>query len=205
MYLLYWVQKTALPNWYSQYTTGNLSSSIGMNLKTLNGLFGMLENSQVNANGPSFMQAFNQSMQLFQMSSIVPQLIDMSGNVTDLDSIVKECLYNFWLQNKDSTDPAMQEQLANAMELYNQDEIRKNFVMTFANAQRLIGSLGTWANIASRYSDVLNQSAWYTKLSNAAGKASIMVTAISVGILVLPILKGGFQNMSAAEKTQWAL
>ena len=129
MELFYWIENASLRNWYALYTSGKASLSIGMFLKQLNGLFGLLENNAINtqANGRNFMQAFNQEVRLFQMTSIVPQLVDINGNSSEIDSLMKECLYSYAQQYKNVNSDDHKAAVEAAMKLYKEKELRTNF------------------------------------------------------------------------------
>jgi hypothetical protein len=206
--LLYWVEHVSLPTWYALYTSGNTSSSIGMTIKRINGLFGVLENNQVNTaiNGTNFMGAFNDAIRMFQMTSLIPQLIDLDGNSSDFDSLLKAMLEQFWTNYHDSSDPKLAEQANYAKELFQNDELPKKFILPFVRAQRFAGSLGSWGILVEKWTKFAEGSKWFQRLGAVGGKMlSLFRYATAASLVILPLLPGAWNAMSATDKVLWGV
>ncbi|KAK5993804.1 hypothetical protein PT974_07241 [Cladobotryum mycophilum] len=192
--LLYWVEKVSLPLWYAQYNGGGLSASIGREIKKLNSIFGVLEDDQVNKEegGRSFMQAYNEAIRLFQMTSIIPTLVDIDGNSSEFDTLVKACLREFWERNKNSPNSKMVEQAAFAIELYRNNDLRNKMIAGYKRAQILAGGLNNWGVMVRRWEDIVGNSKWFLKLGSKGQKLlrTVQITA-AVVILGLPLFPGG--------------
>lgn len=91
---MYYNEKISLPAWYVWFTSGSTASSFRMNIKKSNGLFGVLENNQVNTEKDSLklMEADNSGIRVCQMTAIIPQLVNLDDSSSDFDSIFKACL-----------------------------------------------------------------------------------------------------------------
>ncbi len=201
--LLYWVQKSSLPNWYAQYTTGTTSSSLGMYIKTLNGTFGVLEDNQVNMAGHNFMQAFNQSIQIFQMTAIIPQLVDLDGNLSNFDSLLKDCLYEFWNHYKDSQDQTMTDHVQAALKLYQDDAVRRDFYMPLVTFQKLGGAGMNWGHITQMWTATVGDSLWFQALQWGATGLKLMGVLASSVMMFIPLMAGGIDNLEPAVMASW--
>jgi hypothetical protein len=122
--LFYWRQNFYLPLLYAESTSGTLSISTSMKLKALSSVFGILEGSAQNPNGKSFQEAFNDLVQMYQMSSIIPQFVDAGGNFSDFDSIMKAMLQKFADDNMNNSDPDIVKEAQNAKKLAGDDILR---------------------------------------------------------------------------------
>ena len=207
-YLLYYIEKVTLPTWYDVYTTGNMSSSIGMNIKKLNGLFGVLENDQVNTtkDGINFMEAFNGAVRMFQMSSIIPQLVDLDESSSDFDSIVKACLEEFWQKYSDNSDPNIAEQALLAKQLWSDDELRWKFFNPLKKMQRFVGaSVAAWNVLMKQWEHLLQESKWFKLLKFGQKFFVLMQKVIAVAMFIMPLIPQFWSQMSPSDKTVFAM
>ena len=201
--LYYWCTQYYLPNLYAQVTNGTLSSTVCRTMKKLSGTFGMLEGSAQNPNGKSFQEAFNDMIQVYQMTSIIPQFVDANGNSEDFDSIMKAMLEQFYEDNSNSLDQDIVKEAVNAETLADDDTMRGNFFANLRTAIVMTGTTGLWSAVAQQW-QVLNELCpWYQKLAGAADMASTFFRSACVVLLILPMLSGGWSQMSPAQKTSW--
>ncbi|KAK5489509.1 hypothetical protein LTR46_003486 [Exophiala xenobiotica] len=206
--LYYWVQKASLPNWYAQYTGGSKSSNIGMSIKKLNSLFGSLENHNVAPDSQrSFMQSFNETLRMFQMTSIIPQLVDPTGKHVDFDSILKDCLNAFWNHYQDvgKDDPSIQELVGYAKQLDADDKMRKDFLVPFFDAARVAGAAGNWTNTMTQWADMVSQNSWFKGLAQGAKLLRTMQYVAGAALLLMPLMPGMWSSMREEDKTKWAI
>ncbi|KAK2762104.1 hypothetical protein FQN54_001111 [Arachnomyces sp. PD_36] len=205
--LLYYVERVSLPTWHNQYMTGHGSSSLGMNVKKLNGLFSVLENDKINTaeGGINFMGAYNEAIRAFQMTSIIPQLVDIDRNSSDFDSIVKECLHQFWNNYKDSSDTDLAKKAIDAEELYSNDELRKKFFQPLAKAGRLAQSSSSWNVMLDMWQDLVEEADWFKALQGASKLFSALKYVMPAVLLIMPFVPGLWNSMSTAEKASWGV
>ncbi|QVM12539.1 hypothetical protein D8B26_007162 [Coccidioides posadasii str. Silveira] len=206
--VLYWVEFSAIPQWYSQYINGTLSESVGRQIKKLNSIFGTVENDQVNTaeGGRSFMEAFNDAVRLFQMSSIIPQLVDLDRNSSDYDSLVKAALYEFWEKNKNSSTPEIAQQAELAKQLFENDQLRRNFQLSLRSAQALAGGFASWSVLMGKWENIVTETGWYKALgSRARGLFTTIQTLSAAAMIAMPFFTGGWSEMSDAQRASWVM
>ncbi|KAK4661637.1 uncharacterized protein QC763_0105070 [Podospora pseudopauciseta] len=206
MQLLYWVQNSAVKMWYGQYMSGSVSSSVAMRLKQLNTLFGILEDNANNTKpgGKSFMQAFNEEVRLYQMTAIIPQMVDLTGNTKqDIDDLVKECLDQYIKQYQNIDMEAHKEAIEAALLLYQQDELRRKvFKMLFA-LSRTSSTLGSWGATIELWHRELYNRPWFQNVAKIANSVRVLTVLTSVVVLVQPLLTGEWRSMSPEQKVKW--
>ncbi|KAH7108700.1 hypothetical protein B0J11DRAFT_449534, partial [Dendryphion nanum] len=204
--LYYWCQHFYLPMLYAQSVLGTFSQTVSMDLKKLSTVFGILEGSQQNPNGKSFQQAFNDLVQIFHMTAIIPQFVDAGGNLSDFDSILKAMLQQFADDNINNPDTSVAAEAQRAQKLASDDFLRKNFFNSLNESMRLAGTLGTWTNIVKLFGNLNGRSGWYQKLVEGAEMASTMLRSACLVLLVFPMINslgGGWSSMSGAQQTGW--
>ena len=202
-YMLYYLEKIEMPHWYAKYTTGKLASSIGMTIKQHNALFGVLERDQINTakDGINFMGAFNNAIRVFQMTTLIPQLVDVDNTSGDLDSITKECLLEFWRSYKDSSDKGLAEQANRAKELYNNADMLRKFMDPLKKVQRLGGSAASWNLMLQMWDDMVMDSKWFKALQWGSKMFELVKSVTATALMILPFIPGFWANMSDADKT----
>ncbi|KAI9150587.1 hypothetical protein HJFPF1_10362 [Paramyrothecium foliicola] len=186
--LLYHVQQTALPLWYGQYTSGANTNSLSMMQKQLNALFGLLENNQTNTKkgGRNFMQAYNEDMRLFHMTSIIPTLVDPRGNVREIDSLVAECLAEYIEHFKASPDDT--------------------HVQAVKAAQELVGAAaGSWNLTMSLWETTVKDATWFKNMATGAKVLAVFESAAGAAFLLLPLLPGAWDHLTDQQKLSWKL
>lgn len=203
--LLYMVQKSQLPQWYAMYMNGNLSSSIGMRIKQLNGVFEILENNKINKDGMSFSEAYNDTIRAFQMRSIIPQLVDLDGCYSDFDSVLKESLNQFWLHYKDSKDPNLAEQANQAKQLYTNEELRNKFMTSLKASSRLSSAASSWSVIVQMWEETVRKESWFKAALFVNEKFFTCMKYFAASALLMMPLLPVWSTMSTAEKVMWGM
>jgi hypothetical protein len=205
--LLYYVQRSALPNWYGQYTSGSNTNNLSMMQKQLNALFGLLENNQTNSTpgGRNFMQAYNDDMRLFQMTSIIPTLVDARGNMEEIDTLMKECLSDYIEHFKASPDKEHADALEAAEKLYASQELRDKFFLSMANASRLGAAAGSWSLTMSLWEDNIKKAGWFQNLAGSAKYLAVFEAMAGAVLILLPLIPGTWDTMSDKQKLTWKL
>ncbi|KAF3258944.1 hypothetical protein TWF192_011078 [Orbilia oligospora] len=191
-----------IPMLYAQTAAGRESSVVSMNLKSMSSTFGMLEgsNNQTNPNGKTFEQAFNELLRSFQMTMIVPQLVDLGVNKSDYDSIFKAVLQQFYTDNINSQDPNIVKEAVLAQEIAANEAATKGFLDNIVSATRLATALSSWAYIFKFYGDFNEASKWWTGLANSAD-ATAFTTAIFCAIMLTTCNLGNlWKTMTTAQK-----
>ena len=207
MELLYWIQNSSLRNWYAQYTSGSTSSSIGMFIKQLNGLFGILEDNASNTqpNGKNFMQVFNEDVRLFQMMALVPQLVDVNGNASDIDDLVKESLAQYAEKYKDVNMKDHKDAVEAAMKLHGDNELRAKIMRPLFSLKQYISTVSTWTSLMHMWEHQVQQQAWFKNLVKAANFFKMMAFSFAIVLVVLPLIPNVRKEMTDKQKTQWGL
>lgn len=203
--LLYWVETHSLPTWYAQYTTGNQSSSMGMNIKKMNGLFEVLENNKINQDGKSFAEAHNDAIRMFQMQSIIPRMVDLDGCFSEFDSLLKESLQQFWTHYKDSKDINLMEQANHAKKLYQKNQIRRQFLDQFKVFNRVPGSAASWNTTVQMWEKTVRNTRWFKILHGASRFLELMKVCSAVALLVMPMLPGVWSSLKPTDKVMWGV
>lgn len=201
--LYYWCVTYYLPNLSAQAASAATSSTVSRQLKSLSGTFGVLEGSEQNPNGKSFQQAFNDIVRVYMMVAMIPQFVDAEGQSEDFDSILKAMLEQFYQENSNSKDPDIAKEAQNAKVLAGDDAFRRGLFGNLAISMRMGGTLGSWASIVQKFNNFNERSQWYQKLVKYAGIGATLARMACVGLLVVPMLKGGWKSMSVAQKTAW--
>lgn len=204
--LLYVTEKATIKMLYAQYTTGSLSATIAMKLKGLNALFGVLENNQVNTaeGATNFMGAFQEQMRLFQMSSLIPQLVDIDGSASDFDSLVKACLETFWHKYENSDNTHLKEQAALAKTLAQDDTLRNKFLNLLKKAVRLGGASCSWTITMEMWDTLVVGTTWFKVLTYSTKLFALIAYAAGAALIMLPLVPGVWDTMTTADKVYWA-
>jgi hypothetical protein len=205
--LYYFIRKSQIPNWYDQYTQGSMDSDVGMKLKYMNSIFGMLEGGQINPGKglQNFMQAFNNLLRDFQMMSIIPTLIDPNGLVTDMDTILKDCLEQFYEKYKDSQSDPLNQAAADAKFLHEQDLVRAKMFEAFIKASRVGGAIRSWNLTMTMWQQICSDSDWFKKLAKGTRFLGTMAMVVSGVFAMMPLFDKSYDKMTPGEKAGWAL
>lgn len=176
-----------------------------MKLKNFNGLFGVLENNQVNTakDATNFMGAFNQIMRTFQMTSLIPQLVDINGSASDFDSLVKACLEEFWHKYEKSSDKHLVEQASLAKQLYENDELRKKFFDPLKKVLRMGGACESWSDMLEMWNDMIVDTTWFRALTNGKNLLVFLSYIAGAALIILPLVPGFWGALSTADKVYW--
>ncbi len=204
----YWIQLVSLPNWYGQFTSGHMGPGVQINIKNFCAVFQILENNIVNPHGKSFTQTFNEVLRLFQMTSIVPQMVDLAGNLADVDSIIQECLQTFYEQFKTSTDPKLVENVQNTLVWLQQKALRKLYLETISSSLILSNASTSWSTaIAHVNQRIAMQKEITSQFKNVQSGLGWMATLTAIALIALPLIPGtgGFKALSGREKTQFIM
>ncbi|KXG49268.1 uncharacterized protein PGRI_031380 [Penicillium griseofulvum] len=202
--LYYWGVVTYLPSLMAQVASGGATSgTVSRMLKSLTGTFSILENGQSNPDGKSFQQAFNDVVQVYMMTSMIPQFIDANGVSENFDSVLKAMLEEFYEANKDSSNADLVEEANNAKLLAADDFIRKQLFNSLDMSMLLGGSLGDWSNVVKGFNRFNEKSDWFKKLANGAGISGTFLRMACSVLVILPLLSefgGGWDSMTDQEK-----
>ncbi|KAK2051737.1 hypothetical protein LY76DRAFT_556740 [Colletotrichum caudatum] len=201
--LLYYVQTGALPNWYSQYTSGSNTNNLSMMQKQLNALFGLLENYQTNTKpgGRNFMQAYNDDMRLFQMTSIIPTLIDARGNSREIDNLIVECLGDYIEHFKASPNQDHVDAIAAAEQLYMSKELRDKFWIPLTAASRLGVAASSWQLTMTMWENTIRGAAWFKNMASGGKLLQAFQGVTAVAFILMPLLPGMWDQMSGVPET----
>ena len=207
MELLYLIQNSSLRNWYAQYTSGSTSSSIGMFIKQLNGLFGILEDNASNPepNGKNFTQVFNEDVRLFQMMALVPQLVDVNGNASDIDDLVKECLAQYVEKYKDVNMTEHKDAVEIAMKLHGDNELRAKIMRPLFALTRVMSTVMTWTSLMHLWEFRVQQQGWFKNVVKAANVFKTMAFSFATVLVILPLIPDVRKEMTDKQKIQWGL
>lgn len=204
--LLYYVQRSLLPIWFMQYTSGSSSSSLGMMHKQLNALFGLLEDNAINTKpgGRNFMQAFNEDVRLFQMTAVVPSLIDMDGNTHNFDNIMVQCLDDYTQLHKFSPDERHKEAVTAAQELSSQKELRTDLWRPLAEAQQNLQAFASWGTIMEKWQAAVKASARYQNLlQKGAPILRCFQAGLAAVLVIIGFMPGARDKWTQGQKAQW--
>ena len=204
----YWIQLVSLPNWYGQFTSGHMGPGVQINIKNFCAVFQILENNIVNPHGKSFTETFNEVLRLFQMTSIIPQMVDLEGNLGDVDSIIQECLQTFYEQFKTSTDPKLVENVQNTLVWLQQKALRKMFLETISSSLILSNAGTSWSTaIAHVNQRIAMQQEIAVQFKNVQSGIGWMVSLTAIALIALPLIPGtgGFKALSDQEKSQFIM
>lgn len=208
--LFYWIQLVSLPNWYAQYTSGQLGPGVQINIKNLTATLQILENDAVNTDkdGKSFTETFNDVIRLFQMTSVIPQMVDLQGNLDDVDSIVKECLQTFYdkYQGK-SSDPEMLKRIEDTKAWLMEAKLRRTYLQMLGASFQPARAAGAWTEAVR-----LTQQRWIldgafpAKLKTPSGMGW-MACLSAIALVALPLIpgSGGYKALTSTEKAQFIL
>ncbi|KAK4182656.1 hypothetical protein QBC35DRAFT_147519 [Podospora australis] len=187
--LLYFVQNSIMKQWYAQYHSGKTNSSTGMFLKQLNALFGMLEDNAVNTKpgGRNFMQAFNDEVRLYQMTTLVPQLVDINDNRSDFDSLFVECLAEY-IQHYQGVDAKEhKEAMEAALLIHGNKELRHKIFDTLNLATRLSSASGSWLGIAQAWEAQWAANPVISKMASAAKFFKVTAGVTCMVMILIPL------------------
>lgn len=203
--LYWWGVTTYLPSVAAQIASGGATSgTVSRMLKSLTGTFGVLENGQINPDGKSFQQAFNDVVRVFMMTSMIPQFIDPNGVSDDFDSVLKDMLEEFYEANKTSLSSDLVEEANNAKFLAANDFIRQQMFNSLDMSMLLGGSLGDWADVVKGFNGFNEKSDWFKKLANGAEISGTFLRMACSVLVILPLLNqfgGGWNSMTDEQKT----
>lgn len=206
--LLYYTQRSSLPTWNAMYTSGAGTSTLGMFQKQLNSLFGILEDNKTNTtttDAKNFTQTFNEDMRLFQMTSCVPQLLDLDGNSSDFDDLLVQCLWDYKEHFKTSPDKNHQEAVQAAEELYAKFELRQKMFAPLAQASRLGQAAGSWNLITAKWEQTVINAPWFQKLQGASRLFATFQIISSAALIIFGLIPSVRATMTDQQKIQWAL
>ncbi|KAJ6263322.1 hypothetical protein Dda_1885 [Drechslerella dactyloides] len=201
--LYYYCEHFFIPTLYAQSVNGRYSNNISIKLKTLSSTFGMLEGSETNPDGKTFQQAFNDLLRVFQMTSIIPQLVDLDGFAGDFDSILKAMLQQFYNDNISNPDPKIAEQAALAKALLEDDKARQGFYNNIISAMRLASALSSWSYIVKVFGNFNEAATWYKGLVNAGEMASSFMMFACGIMLIMCTLGPTWSTMTAEQRVNF--
>jgi hypothetical protein len=214
---LYWAlnlfsyfQQARLPLLYAQYMNNKVAANMGMYMKNVLGIFAMLEGNAKNPDGPNFQEAFSDMIRFFQMSALLPQLVDTQANFSAFSDIFRRTLLEFANAAKNSLDPDILKDAADALALAYSDDLRAMFLQHLALAMRISWSASSWGTVLSRLTSDLNRdSKWLNGLKakglGFSGSLAILTRVTAVVMLIAPFVMhlGDWSTMSEAQQAGW--
>jgi hypothetical protein len=148
---------------------------------------------KINPTGNNFVQEFNNAIKMLQMTSIVPQMVNI-GSSNAFDSGLKDSLYALWEQYKDSLNKDLKEQAARAYYLWSHESIRRQIYKPLKFAQTLGGPYETWDKISSIWTDLSEKAPWFRVMEKPYQYLKLVQT-ISISVMMfLPLFYGHLEN-----------
>ncbi|CAH1232676.1 Hypp488 [Branchiostoma lanceolatum] len=152
-------------------------------------ILGILDDSAV------FQEQYVKIIQIFQLTNILPQLIDFSGDMTNYQYAVNEILTGFKEKYIDSTDPKMQEAAKEIQEKLNQ--------------KNLEDLLSQFQKMASQFTGDYNFVKLMTYVDNEYAKGSLYLlgklvasAAVCGGIMLFYFGVKNWKSLDGAKKAQ---
>ncbi|HYL75990.1 MAG TPA: hypothetical protein VEU96_17400 [Bryobacteraceae bacterium] len=128
-----------------------------------------------------FTQQFGYTIQLFQISNILPQLLDYSGDLDDYSYAVNGILNEFIKKYMDSPDPDLAEAAKQLQELQQKNYVHE-LIMMFQQSSVANAGIYQWSKLAL---------AFESKALNLVGTA-LRIAAVSVALAAVSFLIMGF-------------
>ncbi|MEV0728481.1 hypothetical protein [Polymorphospora sp. NPDC050346] len=98
----------------------------------------------------SFVHEYANIIQLFQLTNVLPKLIDYAGNVDTFSYAVEEILKQFVTMYVDSPDPAIQDMLTQFQEALDHNWTRE-VLDGFANLASTFAGVYSWEQVAAKF------------------------------------------------------
>lgn len=201
--LYYWCQSVYLPTLIGQLSSGTLSTQVPMKIKALNAVFGMLEGNQINPNGKTFQQVFNEEMRMYQMAFVIPQMVDHEGHAEDFDSILKAMLNEFYENNINNPDPAIAKQAQIAKALAANQAACQGLFNNIVASMRLAGTLGSWAYIQQVFGNLNEAAGWFQGLVNGAEMAGMFTLVTCAISMCFANIGGSWKDMTPGQRANF--
>jgi hypothetical protein len=201
--LMYYCQTHYLPLLQAKMASGTLSANVAMEIKTLGATFGILEGNAINPNGQSFQASFNDMIRAFNLTVILPQFVDAEGNSSDYNEIIDAIMQQFVASY--SNDKTIQDEVATVTALLSDQQAIQNFINMLVVASRMTASMTSWSAMVSNMRVVAQDSNWYKKLANGAGKLGSFMRLMVVASVIMPLLTGGGWQSMTAKQRAWVV
>ncbi|KAH7078575.1 hypothetical protein FB567DRAFT_607847 [Paraphoma chrysanthemicola] len=198
---------SALHNWLSPYTSGSKTSNLSMMQKQLNALFRLLEDDQMNTvpGGRDFMQPYNNDMRLFQMTSIIPTLVNARGHSQDIDTLIFECLSDYIEHFKASANQDHADAVAAAEQLFANKELRDKFWLPLVSANRIGAAARSWTLTMKLWEDTVKDAEWFEKMASGGRVLAVFQAATAIVLIVMPLMPGMWSKMTPTQQLSWKL
>lgn len=195
-----------LPLLSAQIIDGQLSEEVSKTIKKITTVLGVLENGEVNYDGPSCVEAFNKMVQTWHMLSLTPQLVDPSAALPDFAAIILDLLRQFVedAERQKSKYPILVEDLELAKAILESVEMRKDLFKWLAQSMRLAAGVASLKPVMDKLETLIKGSKWYDKITKLRPTIEFITQFGAIVCLIMPLVgPGGWNGLSAREKGVW--
>ncbi|KAJ3514038.1 hypothetical protein NLJ89_g2607 [Agrocybe chaxingu] len=201
MMLFYYTQTYYLPFLQSKMASSTLSAEISNELKAYGATLGILESNGSTANGNSFQAAFNDMIQAFTLTTILPQYMDAEGNKTDYISYLDAIMEQFLKTYATSGDPDIQEYVADITALRGDRQAIELFMNLLISVSRTTAASLSWASLVEKMRVLADADGYYSKLARGAGMLGSFLMLACVVSLVMVFRPGkGWASMTDLQR-----
>ena len=177
-----------------QLLSGNSSQNITLNIQRYSSILSILDPSEY------FTRLFVEMVQIFQLTSVLPSLIDHGSNMKELTLVMKTIHKAFVEKHIDSQNPKIQEAVVKIREAIQKEHIDKQLTILMGVAATA-GS-NSWAHLVSTFESKI------AKLFGIVGiYAAKMVLFAGVGATVALLASGNlsFSDLSGTQQSFFVL
>jgi hypothetical protein len=199
----YYLWSVTLKSWNNLYTSGNTSSLITLKVRNINTIFGILDEADSTETSKSYMVAWNELLRTSNMTSLVPQCVDVQGNFEDFDSIFKACLEQYYKRYADNSNKDINENVTTAQMLYKDDKLRRSML---ADMQKIrfygdvIGADFAWQQITNNWDKLLLKNGFYTVTKGLSRVTAFIGTAFMASTIMMVMFNGGWGDLNIFQK-----
>ncbi|KAI3318810.1 hypothetical protein HD806DRAFT_511051 [Xylariaceae sp. AK1471] len=202
----YYLWSVTLKSWNNLYTSGNTSSTIALKIRNINTIFGILDKADSTETSKSYMVAWNELLRTSNMTSLVPQCVDLQGNFEDFDSIFKACLEQYYKRFADNPNTDVTENVNTAQKLYSDNQLRRSLL---ADMQKIrfygdvIGADFAWEQITKNWGNLLQKNGFLTVTKTLSRVTAFIGTAFMASALMMVMFNGGWKELNIFQKVMY--
>ena len=175
-----------------QLIDGNTSQTLTQDIQRYSAILSILDDTSY------FTQQFADVIRVYQLSSLLPSLLDIPANLADFTFFMRTILNAFVDKYVNSTDPQMAEEAKVVQEELKVNSLQ-NYLDMFASVAATLGS-NAWANLAEAF-----ESKALEKFGKFASTVSnmLLLSAVSFGIMFLATGTITWSELNAIQQAQF--
>ena len=173
-----------------QLMNPNTSSALTLDVKRYTAILTILDDRS------QFAQQFLETLKIFQLSSVLPEMLDYEGNRETFDILVEKVMKAFVDKYINSTDPKMAKRAEEVNEILKKDSLHDYLTLFHATCSKMAGAF-QWDQFIEKFDSAVVR--FFGKAASAIGTL-VGLAAAAGGIVFLATGMIQWENLSGAEQ-----